>query len=116
MMRFEFRPPDGTMNPYLAYSAILMAGLDGVKKEIDPGLPLDKNLDTIPKKEFDQIHQLPTSLNKALNALENDYEYLLEGDVFTMDLVETWVKLKREEVTKIRVRPTPFEFEMYYNV
>ncbi len=116
MMRFEFRPPDGTMNPYLAYSAILLAGLDGIEREIDPGLPLDKNLDKLSKEEFDQIHKLPTSLNKALNALENDYEYLLAGDVFTEDLIEHWVNLKRTEVSKIRVRPTPFEFEMYYNV
>ena len=92
-----------------------MAGLDGIKKNIDPGLPLDKNLDTLSKEELNKIHQLPTSLNKALNALENDYKYLLEGDVFTEDLIETWVNLKRKEVSDIRVRPTPFEFEMYYN-
>lgn len=115
MMRFEFRPPDGTMNPYLAYSAILMAGLDGLKKKIDPGLPLDKNLDKLTKNELDQIHQLPTSLTKALDALKNDYQYLLAGNVFTEDLIENWINIKREEVSKIRVRPTPFEFEMYYN-
>ncbi len=114
-MRFEFRPPDGTMNPYLAYPAMLMAGLDGIKNKIDPGLPLDKNLDELSPDELAQIHQLPTSLNKSLNALEGDYQYLLKGGVFTEDLLEAWIKLKRKEVTEIRVRPTPYEFEMYYD-
>ncbi|MEZ5359362.1 MAG: type I glutamate--ammonia ligase [Candidatus Zixiibacteriota bacterium] len=116
MMRFEFRPPDGTMNPYLAYSAMLMAGIDGIKNKIDPGLPLDKNLDEIPPEEFAEIHQLPTSLTKALNGLESDFEYLLQGGVFTEDLIENWINLKRKEVSQIRIRPTPYEFEMYYNI
>ncbi|MCK4573695.1 MAG: type I glutamate--ammonia ligase [candidate division Zixibacteria bacterium] len=115
-MRFEFRPPDGTMNPYLAFSAILMAGLDGIKNKIDPGLPLDKNLDELPAEELAQIHQLPTSLNKALIALEEDNSYLMEGGVFTEDLLDNWVKLKRTEVSEIRVRPTPYEFQMYYDL
>ncbi|MCP4684366.1 MAG: type I glutamate--ammonia ligase [bacterium] len=115
-MRFEFRPGDGTMNPYLGYAAMLMAGLDGIKNKIDPGLPLNKNLDQLPKEELAAIHQLPTSLNKALNALEEDNAYLLEGGVFTEDLLESWVRLKRQEVTEIRVRPTPYEFETYYDV
>ncbi|RKX30021.1 MAG: type I glutamate--ammonia ligase [Candidatus Zixiibacteriota bacterium] len=115
-MRFEFRPPDGTMNPYLAYSAMLMAGLDGIKNKIDPGLPLDKNIDALSPDELSQIHQLPTSLNKALNALEKDHDYLMLDGVFTEDLVENWIKLKRHEVSQIRVRPTPYEFEMYYNI
>lgn len=114
--RIEFRPPDGTMNPYLSYAAMLMAGLDGIKNKIDPGLPLDKNLDKLPKAELEQIHQLPTSLSKSLNALETDYSYLLEGGVFTEDLLESWVKLKRAEVSDIRIRPTPYEFEMYYDM
>ncbi|MBU8935010.1 MAG: type I glutamate--ammonia ligase [candidate division Zixibacteria bacterium] len=114
-MRLEFRPPDGTMNPYLAYSAMLMAGLDGIKNKIDPGIPLDKNLDTLDPEELAKIHQLPTSLTKALDSLEHDHDYLMEGGVFTEDLVENWIKLKRKEVSEIRVRPTPFEFEMYYN-
>ena len=88
-MRFEFRPPDGTMNPYLSYAAMLMAGIDGIKNKIDPGQPLDKNLDTMPREEFAKIHLLPTSLNKALNALEDDSDYLLKGGVFTEDLLET---------------------------
>jgi glutamine synthetase len=114
-MRMEFRPPDGTMNPYLAFSAMLMAGLDGIKKKIDPGAPLNRNLDEMSKDELAGIHQLPTSLNKALNALEGDYAYLLEGNVFTKDLLENWIRLKRKEVDAIRIRPTPFEFEIYYN-
>jgi len=116
MMRFEFRPGDGTMNPYLGYAAMLMAGLDGIRNKIDPGLPLDQNLDTLSPEELARIHMLPTSLNKALNALEADYDFLLEGGVFTEDLLENWVKLKRDEVKEIRVRPTPYEFEIYYNV
>jgi glutamine synthetase len=115
MMRFEFRPGDGTMNPYLGYAAMLMAGIDGILNKIDPGLPLDVNLDEMAPAEFAKIHQLPTSLNKALNALEKDYDYLLKGGVFTEDLLENWVRLKRKEVTEIRVRPTPYEFEMYYD-
>jgi glutamine synthetase len=115
-MRFEFRPGDGTMSPYLGFAAMLMAGIDGIKNKIDPGLPLDKNLDEMAPEKLAQIHQLPTSLNKALNALEDDYEYLLKGGVFTEDLLENWLKLKRKEVDEIRVRPTPYEFQMYYDI
>lgn len=116
MMRLEFRPGDGTMNPYLGYSAMLMAGIDGIKNKIDPGLPLDKNLDDLSPEELAEIHQLPTSLSKALNALEADNSYLLESGVFTEDLLENWIGLKRKEVDEIRIRPTPYEFEMYYNI
>ncbi len=115
-MRFEFRPGDGTMNPYLGYAAMLMAGLNGIKNKIDPGLPLDENLDELSPEKLAGIHQLPTSLNKALNALEKDHDYLLAGGVFTEDLLENWIKLKRKEVTEIRVRPTPYEFETYYDI
>lgn len=114
-MRLEFRPGDGTMNPYLAYASMLMAGLDGINNKIDPGLPLDRNLDDLNADDLASIHRLPTSLNKALDALEDDYSYLLEGGVFTEDLIENWVKIKRKEVMEIRVRPTPYEFEMYYH-
>ena len=114
--RFEFRPPDGTMNPYLAYAAMLMAGLDGIKNKIDPGMPLDKNLEQLSEKELAKIPHLPTSLTKALDALERDNDYLQQGGVFTEDLLENWVKIKRKEVADIRVRPTPHEFEMYYDV
>ncbi len=115
-MRLEFRPPDGTMNPYLAFAAMLMAGLDGIKNKIDPGLPLTHNLDEMKPEELAKIHQLPTSLSKALNAMEKDHQYLLAGGVFTEDLLESWIKLKRAEVTEIRVRPTPYEFELYYDL
>lgn len=115
-MRFEFRPPDGTMNPYLSYAAMLMAGLDGIKNKIDPGLPVNKNLDKLPPEELAEIHQLPTSLNGALDSLSVDYDFLLEGGVFTEDLIENWIKIKRQEVTEIRVRPTPYEFELYYDI
>ena len=115
-MRFEFRPPDGTMNPYLSYAAMVMAGIDGIKNKIDPGVPLDKNLDKLPEDELAKIHLLPTSLNKALNALETDSDYLLADGVFTEDLLESWIKIKRAEVSQIRVRPTPYEFQMYYDV
>jgi len=114
-MRFEFRPPDGTMNPYLAYAAMLMAGLDGIRRKLDPGLPLNENLDQLPSDKLAAIRQLPTSLTKSLNALEADHDYLLNGGVFTEDLLEHWVAIKRREVDQIRVRPTPYEFEMYYN-
>lgn len=115
-MRFEFRPPDGTMNPYLAFAAMLMAGIDGIKNKIDPGMPLDQNLDKMSPEELAHMHMLPTSLNKAMNALEEDNSYLLEGGVFTEDLLENWIRLKRKEVTEIRIRPTPYEFEMYYDL
>lgn len=115
-MRFEFRPPDGTMNPYLSYAAMVMAGIDGIKNKIDPGLPLDRNLDEMSEDELAEIHQLPTSLNKSLIALEADHDYLLKGGVFTEDLLENWLRIKRKEVSEIRVRPTPYEFEKYYDL
>jgi len=115
-VRFEFRPPDGTMNPYLAFAAMVMAGLDGIRNKIDPGLPLDRNLDTMTADELSEIHQLPTSLTKALDSLEVDNEFLLAEGVFTPDLIENWIAIKRQEVDQIRVRPTPHEFALYYNI
>ncbi len=114
--RLEFRPPDGTMNPYLAFAAMLMAGLDGIKRKLDPGMPFDKNLESLSPKELSAIPHLPTSLNKALDALEEDHDFLLQGGVFTDDLLENWIKIKRQEVAEIRIRPTPHEFEMYYDL
>jgi len=113
-MRFEFRPPDATMNPYFAFAAMAMAGLDGIKRKIDPGLPLDQNIDKLSRKELAKIHQLPVSLSRALDALERDHDFLLADGVFTEDLIETWSRIKRQEVTQIRIRPTPYEFEMYF--
>jgi len=115
-MRFEFRPPDGTMNPYLAFAAMLMAGIDGIKNKIDPGKPLDKNLDTLSAAELAKIHQLPVSLRETLTALEKDHDYLMAGGVFTEDLIENWIKLKRDELVAVSERPTPYEFELYYRV
>lgn len=114
-MRVEFRPPDGTMNAYLAYAAMLMAGLDGIARKLDPGQPLERNLEELPVAERMEVHQLPTSLNKALNALIADHKYLLQGGVFTEDLLVNWMNLKRTDVQEIRSRPTPYEFEMYYD-
>jgi len=113
--RCEFRPPDGTCNPYLAYAAMIMAGLDGIKNKIDPGDPVDKNLTELPENELERIPMLPTSLTKALNALELDYDFLLEGGVFDEDLIEAWINLKRKDVEQIRIRPHPWEFYMYYD-
>jgi glutamine synthetase len=113
--RLEFRPPDGTCNPYLAYAAMLMAGLDGIKNKIDPGLPINESLSGLPDRELQEIPLLPTSLTKALDALEKDYEFLLKGDVFAEDLIRAWIKLKRKDVEQIRARPHPWEFIMYFD-
>lgn len=113
-MRFEFRPSDATMNPYLGYAAMLMAGLDGIKNKIDPGEPLNENIDHLSPKKLARIHQLPTSLNKALTALKKDHDYLLEGGIFTEELLQNWITLKSKDVAEIRVRPTPYEYELYY--
>lgn len=114
-MRFEFRPPDGTMNFYLSYAAMLMAGLDGIKNKLDPGEPLDRNADHLTAEELKNHHQLPTTLAHAVEALEQDHDFLLAGGVFTEDLLENWINLKKKEVAQIQIRPTPYEFELYYN-
>ncbi len=113
-IRMEFRPPDGTMNPYLAFTAMLMAGLDGIENEIDPGAPLDQNLELLSDEERAQIPELPTSLEAALNALEVDHDYLLKGGVFTKDLVDHWIALKRKDVAEARQHPTTLEYMRYY--
>ena len=115
--RLEFRIPDPSCNPYLAFAAQLMAGLDGIKNRIEPPEPVDKDLYELPPEEHDQISQVPGSLTDVLDALEADHEYLLEGDVFTEDLVQAWIDWKRKnEVDPIRLRPHPHEFEMYYDL
>ncbi len=114
--RIEFRCPDPTCNPYLTFSALLMAGIDGIQNKIDPGSPLDKDLYDLEPEEAAQIPQTPGSLDEALNALEDDHEFLLKGDVFTEDVIRTWIEYKREnEVDAIRLRPHPFEFALYYD-
>jgi glutamine synthetase len=115
--RIEFRTPDPTCNPYLSFAACVMAGLDGVANKIDPGDPMDKDLYELPPEEAAEIKQLPGSLDEVLNALEADHSFLLKGDVFTKDLIETWIDYKRKnEVDPIRLRPHPWEFALYFNV
>ncbi|GIU82276.1 MAG: type I glutamate--ammonia ligase [Acidobacteria bacterium] len=115
--RIEFRPPDPSCNPYLAFSAMLLAGLDGIQNRIDPGDPLDKDIYDLPPEELANVPSLPGSLDEALKALENDHEFLLKGGVFTTQIIERWISYKRErEVNQMRLRPHPFEFAMYYDV
>jgi glutamine synthetase len=115
--RVEFRSPDPSCNPYLAFAAMLMAGLDGVEKRIDPGKPIDKNLYDLPPAEAKEVKSTPGSLDAALDALEDDHAFLLRGDVFTQDVIETWLSYKREkEVDAIRLRPHPYEFHLYYDI
>ncbi len=115
--RVEFRCPDPSANPYLAFAAMLMAGLDGIQNKIDPGEPLDKNLYDLEPEEAASIPQTPGSLSDALDALEADHDFLLKGDVFTDDVIETWIEYKREnEVDAINQRPHPHEFALYFDV
>ncbi len=115
--RVEYRVPDPSCNPYLAFSAMLMAGIDGVRNKIEPAGPLDKDLYDLPPAELAEIPQVPSSLDEALAALEADHAFLLEGDVFTSDVIETWVAYKREkEVDAVRLRPHPWEFALYYDI
>lgn len=115
--RCEFRCPDPSANPYLAFSAMLMAGLDGIKNKIDPGDPVDKNIYDLPPEELAEMPSVPGSLDAALNALEADHAFLTEGDVFSEDFVQNYIGYKREEeVDPIRLRPHPYEFVMYYDI
>ncbi|MFK5633830.1 MULTISPECIES: type I glutamate--ammonia ligase [unclassified Ornithinimicrobium] len=115
--RIEYRVPDPSANPYLAFAAQLMAGLDGIRNRIEPPEPVDKDLYELPPEELEGIAQLPTSLPEVLDALEDDHAYLTEGDVFTEDLLEAWVDYKRtHEIDPIRLRPHPHEFEMYFDI
>ncbi len=115
--RVEFRVPDPAANPYLAFPAMLLAGLDGIRNKIEPPTPIDKDLYELPPDEARAVAQVPGSLDAVLDALEADHDYLLEGGVFTADLIETWVDYKREnEVDAIRLRPHPHEFALYYDV
>jgi len=115
--RLEFRCPDPSSNPYLAFSAMLMAGLDGIKNKIEPPVPVDKDLYELPPEEANDIAQVPASLDAVLDALEADHDFLLEGGVFTADLIETWIAYKREtEIDAIRLRPHPYEFALYYDI
>ena len=115
--RVEFRCPDPSSNPYLAFSAMMMAGLDGVINRIDPGQPLDKDIYDLSPEELKDVPSTPASLEEALKALSEDHEYLLKGDVFTEDVIETWIKYKTEkEIKPMALQPHPYEFSLYYDV
>ena len=115
--RLEFRSPDSSGNPYLAFSAMLMAGLDGIKNKIEPQSPVDKDLYELPPEEAANIPQTPTQLSDVIDRLEADHEYLTEGGVFTPDLIETWIAFKRErEIEPVNIRPHPYEFALYFDV
>jgi glutamine synthetase len=115
--RLEFRCPDPSANPYLAFSAILMAGLDGIINRIDPGEPLDKDIYDMEPEELKDVPSTPGSLHDALKALAEDHEFLLKGDVFTEDVIETWINYKMDrEVKPMALQPHPFEFGLYYDV
>ncbi len=117
LKRLEFRPPDPSCNPYLAFSAMLLAGIDGIQNRIEPGAPLDKDIYDLSPEELKDVPSLPGSLDESLTALEDDHEFLLKGDVFTPKLIERWIEYKRErEIQPLRLRPHPLEFSMYYDV
>jgi glutamine synthetase len=115
--RVEVRFPDPSCNPYLAFAALAMAGLDGIEKKIHPGDALDKDIYSLSPEELQKVPHVAGSLGEALDALEADHEFLLKGDVFTRDLIETWLGYKRErEYDPVRLRPVPYEFYLYYDV
>ena len=115
--RVEFRPPDPSCNPYMAFAAMLMAGLDGIENKMDPGQPLDKDIYELDPEEISNVPSMPGSLEDALDALQRDHAFLLKGDVFTEELLRTYVDYKRsKEVDAIRLRPHPYEFALYYDI
>ena len=115
--RVEFRPPDPSCNPYMAFAAMVMAGLDGVENKIDPGQPLDKDIYDLGPEEMAKVPSMPGSLGEALDALEADHAFLTKGDVFTEELLDTYISYKREkEEQAVRLRPHPYEFALYYDI
>jgi glutamine synthetase len=115
--RVETRFPDPSANPYLAFSALMLAGLDGIKNKIEPAEPIDKDIYELPPDEMAEIDQVPTSLGAVLDSLEADHDFLTEGNVFTPDLIETWIDYKRTaEIAPVQLRPHPHEFELYYDI
>jgi len=113
--RIEYRPPDPSANVYIACAAMLMAGLDGIQNRIDPGEPLDKNIYDLSPAELKKVPSMPGSLHEACDLLEKDHDFLLKGDVFTPDVIATWIEMKRKEADQVRLRPHPYEFHMYYD-
>ncbi|MFL5766644.1 MAG: type I glutamate--ammonia ligase [Actinomycetota bacterium] len=115
--RLEFRTPDPSCNPYLAFAAMLQAGMDGIKNKIEPPEPMDKDLYDLPPEEKASVKQVPGSLEEVLDALEADHQFLLEGGVFTQDVIDTWIEYKRlHELDAVRLRPHPYEFHLYYDI
>jgi glutamine synthetase len=115
--RIEFRPPDPSCNPYMAFAAMMMAGVDGIESKIDPGQPLDKDIYDLGPEELSKVPSMPGSLEDALDALERDHQFLLKGDVFTEALLDTYIGYKRDkEVNAVRLRPHPYEFALYYDI
>jgi glutamine synthetase len=115
--RVETRFPDPSANPYLAFAALMLAGVDGIKNKIEPAAPIDKDIYELPPDEMAEIEQVPTSLGAVLDALEADHDFLTVGNVFTPDLIETWISYKREhEIAPVQLRPHPHEFELYYDI
>ncbi len=115
--RVEFRPPDPSSNPYLAFAAMMMAGLDGVLNKIDPGEPLDKDIYDLSPEEMKMVPSMPASLEEALGCLEDDHAFMLKGDVFSEELIETFIAYKRKhEADAVRLRPHPYEFALYYDI
>jgi glutamine synthetase len=117
LKRIEVRFPDPSCNGYLAFSALLMAALDGIENRIDPGQPLDRDIYSMTPEELANVPSTPGSLEEALIALEKDHDFLLKGDVFTEDVIQKWIEYKREnEVDAIRMRPHPHEFKLYFDI
>ena len=115
--RIEVRFPDPACNAYLAFAAMLMAGIDGIENRLDPGEPLDKDIYALSPAELSKVPSVPGSLEGALNALESDHEFLTKGDVFTQDVIETWLEYKRgREIDPVRLRPHPYEFKLYFDI
>jgi glutamine synthetase len=115
--RIEVRFPDPACNPYLAFSAMMMAGLDGIENKIDPGQPLDKDIYSLSPEELAAVPTMPGSLPEALRCLEEDHDFLLKGDVFTEDTIRNWIEYKHEkEVIPVAMRPHPHEFELYFDI
>jgi glutamine synthetase len=115
--RIEYRCPDSASNPYLLFSAMLMAALDGIQTKANPGEPLDKDIYDLAPEELADVPPTPESLEASLDALRADHEFLLRGDVFTPDVIDTWIWYKRNhEIDSVRQRPHPYEFNLYYDV
>jgi glutamine synthetase len=115
--RIEFRPPDNSCNPYLAFAAMLMAGIDGIQNKLNPGEPLDKNTYELSNEEAAGVPTVPGSLEESLAGLEQDYKFLLKGDCFTQDVIDVWIEYKREkEIDAVRLRPHPYEFYLYFDI